>query len=55
MEGAGCGGVDGGERRDSRMGISFVLLAGHAAIDVFTDVGGKAGPPEFGCDKLSGF
>ena len=37
------------------MGIGLVLLAGHAVLDVFTDVGRKARPPEFSCDKLAGF
>ena len=55
MEGAGRGGVDGGERRDGRMDVGFVLLAGCTTFDVFTDIGGKAGPPEFSCDKLLGF
>ena len=41
--------------RDSRMGISLVLLAGCTAFDVFVDVGGKARPPEFRSDELSGF
>ena len=55
LEGPGGGRPDGGEWWDSGMGIGFVLLAGRAALNVFTDVGGKAGPPEFGCDKLVGF
>ena len=55
LEGAGRRGANGSERRDSGMGISFVLLAGRAALNVFADVGGEAGPPEFGCNELSGF
>ena len=55
LERAGRKGANGGEQRDGGMGISLVLLAGCTAFDVFTDVGGKAGPPEFCHDKLSGF
>ena len=55
LEGAGHRGVNGGERRNSRMGIGFVLLAGRTAFKVFTDIRGKAGPPEICCDELAGF
>ena len=55
LERAGCGGVNGGERRDGGVGICLVLLAGRAAFNVFVDVGGEAGPPEFRCDELSSF
>ena len=37
------------------MGIGLVLLAGHAAVDILTDVGGEARPPKFGHDKLVSF
>ena len=55
LEGAGCGGVNGGERRDGRVGIGLVLLAGGTALNIFADVGGETGPPELSCNKLSGF
>ena len=55
LEGAGCGGADGGERQDSRMGVGFVLLAGCTTFDVSMDIRGEAGPPEFSCDELPGF
>ena len=55
LEGAGHGGADGGEWRDGRMGVGFVLLAGCTTLDIFTNIGGKAGPPEFSCDELPGF
>ena len=38
LERAGCKGVDGGEWWNSGMGIGFVLLAGCAAFDIFTDI-----------------
>ena len=55
LEGAGRGGMNGGEQRDSRVGVSLVLLAGRTAFNVFANVGGKAGPPEFCRDELAGF
>ena len=55
LERAGCGGANGGERWDGRVGIGLVLLAGGAAFNVFADVGGEAGPPEFQRDELSSF
>ena len=53
LERAGRGGVNGGERRDGGVCICFVLLAGGAALNVFADIGGKTGPPEFRCNELS--
>ena len=47
LEGAGRGGANGGERRDGRVGVGFVLLAGCTAFDILADVGGQARPPEF--------
>jgi len=32
------------------MGVGFVLLAHSTAFDVFSDIGGEAGPPELGGD-----
>ena len=55
LERAGCGGADGGERRDGGVGIRLVLLAGGTAFNVFADVGGEAGPPELCRDELTGF
>ena len=55
LEGAGCGGADGGEQQDGRMGVGFVLLAGCTTLNVFSDIRGEAGPPEFSCNELSGF
>ena len=55
MERAGGRGATGGEWGNGRMGIGFVLLAGCTALDIFTDIGSKAGPPKFSCDKLAGF
>ena len=55
LEGVGRGGANGGEWRDGGVGISLILLAGCTAFNVFADVGGKAGPPEFCGDKLAGF
>ena len=55
LERAGRGGVNGGEWRNSGVGICLVLLADRAAFNVFADVGGEAGPPEFRCDELSSF
>ena len=37
------------------MGIDLVLLADCAALNIFTDVGGEAGPPKLGCDELASF
>ena len=37
------------------MSIGFVLLAFSTALDIAADKGCKAGPPEFGGDKLVGF
>ena len=55
LEGAGRGGADGGEWGNSRMGVGLVLLAGCTSLDIFADIGGEAGPPEFCSDKLAGF
>ena len=55
LEGAGCGRADGGEWWNGRMGIGLVLLASSTACDILVNVGGKAGPPEFGCNELAGF
>ena len=55
LEGPGCGGANGGEWWNGRMRIRLVLLAGRAAFNVFADIGGEAGPPEFRCDELSSF
>ena len=55
LEGAGHRGANGGERQDGRVGVGLVVLAGCTAFDILADVGGEAGPPELGCDKLSGF
>ena len=55
LERAGCRGANGGERWDSGMGISLVLLAGGTAFNVSADIGGEAGPPELHRDKLTGF
>ena len=35
--------------------VNFVLLAEGTALDVAADIGGEAGPPEFGGDQLSRF
>ena len=37
------------------MGIGFVLLAGCTALNIFTDVGGEAGPPKFSRNELASF
>jgi len=37
------------------MSVRFVLLAGSTSFNVFSDIRGETGPPEFGGDKLSGF
>ena len=37
------------------MGVGFVLLAGCAAVDIFSDLGSKAGPPKFSCNELASF
>ena len=42
LEGAGRRGVNGGERRDSRMSIGLVLLAICTAFNIFSDIGGQA-------------
>ena len=55
LEGAGCRGADGGEQGNSGVSVSFVLLALGAALDVFTDIGCEAEPPEFSCDELVSF
>ena len=55
LEGAGGGGANRSEWRDGGVGICLVLLAGRAALNVFADVGGEAGPPEFCCDELMSF
>ena len=54
LEGAGCSGVNGGEWGNGRVCISFVLLAGCTTLDVFGDIGGQTGPPEFSCNELTG-
>ena len=55
LEGAGRRGANGGEWRDGRVCICLVLLAGGASLDVFADVRGETGPPEFCRDELSSF
>ena len=55
LEGAGCRGVSGGERGNSGVSVSFVLLAGCTAFDIFMDVKGKAWPLELSCDELVSF
>ena len=55
MEGVGHRGANGGEQGKSRVSVSFVLLAGCTAFDVFMDIGGQTGPPEFSRDMLMGF
>ena len=55
MEGARHGGVNGGEQGNSGMCVCLVLLASCAAFNIFTDIGGEAGPPEFSHNKLTGF
>ena len=47
--------MNGGEWGNSRMGIGFVLLAGHAAFDIFMDIGGEAGPLKFSRNELVSF
>ena len=37
------------------MGIGFVLLAGCTPFDIFSDIGGKAGPPKFSRNELVSF
>ena len=55
LEGAGGGGVNGGERWNGGVGVGFVLLAGGTAFNILADIGGEAGPPKFRRDELSGF
>ena len=47
--------MNGGKRWDGRMGIGFVLLTSGAAVNILTNVGGEAGPPEFCCNELASF
>ena len=47
--------MNGGVWGNGRMGIGFVLLAGCAAFDIFTDGGSEAGPPKFSHDELASF
>ena len=35
--------------------IILVLLAGCTTLDIFADVRGQTGPPEFHCNKLTSF
>ena len=35
------------------MGLGLVLLAGCAALYIFTDVGGETGPPKLSCNELT--
>ena len=37
------------------MSVGFVLLAFCTSFDITADKGSKAGPPEFGSNKLTGF
>ena len=37
------------------MHVNFVLLAESTAFNIAADVGGEAGPPEFGRDQLASF
>ena len=53
LEGARGDGFNGRERGYGGVRVNFVLLAEGTALDVAADVGGKAGPPEFGRDQLS--
>ena len=55
LERVGGRGANGGEWGNSGMGVGLILLAGCATFDVFMDIGGKTGPPEFGCNELLGF
>ena len=55
LKGTGCGGANGGEGWNGGMRICFVLLAGGAAFNVFVDIGGEAGPPEFCRNELASF
>jgi len=50
LEGTGSGGLNWSKWRYSGVRVRFILLANGAAFDIFSDVGGKAGPPEFGGD-----
>ena len=55
LERVGCGGANGGEQGNGRMGIALVLLADCAALNIFTDIGGQARPPKLGHNKLASF
>ena len=48
-------GFDGRQGRHSGVCVDLVLLAKSAAFDISADVGGEAGPPEFGRDQLTCF
>jgi len=50
LEGARGGGFDQGKWRYGGVSIGFVLLAGGAAFDVFSDERREARPPEFSGD-----
>ena len=55
LERARGGGFDGREGGYGGMCVNLVLLAKGIAFDIATDERSKAGPPEFGGDKLLGF
>ena len=55
LEGVGCRGVNEGEWGNGGVCVGLVLLTGRTAFNIFADVGGKAGPPEFSCDGLVSF
>ena len=55
LEGARAGGRDREEWGVRRVGVDLVLLARGAAVDITSDVGGKARPPKLRGDELASF
>ena len=55
LKGAGARGWNRKEGRSVQMCVHLVLLARSTATDVVVDVGGKAWPPELGCNQLTSF
>ena len=53
MEGTSTRGLDWGEGEHGGVSIRLVLLAGDVAFNIFSDIGGQAGPPELSSDKLA--
>jgi hypothetical protein len=55
LEGSRSEGFDRGKGWYGGMSVGFVLLTRGTSFDVLAYIGGKAGPPEFGSDKLASF